>query len=194
MARPQLFDRSTVLTQALNVFWRKGYDGASIQDLVDATGLNRGSLYNSFGDKDELFAEVMLVYRSLSPTKILTNASATADVSQLFQDFFQILVDRAEQDPDHKGCLMTNTAAGFYGCSESMADWVCESLDGLESLFVRLIERGQEFDDISSTTDPIKLARFLVAAAQGMNVMARTGADVSVLQDIADQTLQALNP
>jgi len=194
MARPQSFDRSDVLSQALQVFWQKGYDGASIQDLVDATGLNRGSLYNAFGDKADLFAEVMTLYRSHSPIHALVNAPQDADVSLLFQDFFQSLVDRAQSDLDHKGCLMTNTAAGFYGCSQDMSDWVCDSLQGMESLFVRLIERGQEFDDISSSAEPRKLARFLIAAAQGLNVMARTGAEVQSLQDIADQTLEALNP
>lgn len=194
MARPQLFDRQTVLSQALEVFWQKGYDGASIQDLVDATGLNRGSLYNSFGDKDALFAEVMKLYRSQSPTRAMAVAPENADVSKLFEDFFQALVERSELDLDHKGCLMTNTAAGLYGCSQSMVDWVCESLHGMETLFVGLIERGQEFDDISSTEDPVKLARFLIASAQGINVMARTGADTEALQDIADQTLFMLNP
>lgn len=194
MARPQSFERTDVLTKALKVFWLKGYEGASVQDLVDATGLNRGSLYNSFGDKADFFSEVMTLYRSKSPTKPLAMASDDADVSVLFQEFFQSLVDRACSDPDHKGCLMTNTAAGFYGCSETQSAWVCESLDGMEILFTRLIERGQEFDDITSSTEPLKLARFLIAAAQGLNVMARTGAKTAVLQDIADQTLESLNP
>ena len=193
MARPQAFERADVLSSALQVFWQKGYDGASVQDLVEATGLNRGSLYNSFGDKADLFAEVMELYKSHSPIKPMIMAADDADVSLLFKDFFQRLVDRAQADPDHKGCLLTNTAAGFYGCSDQMTEWVCESLDSLEALFVRLIERGQEFDDISSSADPLKLARFLIAAAQGLNVMARTGAKAHMLQDIADQTLEALN-
>ncbi|PCI42296.1 MAG: hypothetical protein COB46_00715 [Rhodospirillaceae bacterium] len=193
MARPQAFERSEVLSSALQVFWQKGYDGASVQDLVDATGLNRGSLYNSFGDKAELFGEVMELYKSQSPTKPMVMAPDDADVSLLFANFFQKLVDRADSDIDHKGCLFTNTAAGFYGCSDEMTQWVCETLESMEALFVRLIERGQEFDDISSAAEPVKLARFLIAAAQGLNVMARTGADTHMLQDIADQTLEALN-
>jgi TetR/AcrR family transcriptional repressor of nem operon len=194
MARPQSFDRTDVLTKALDVFWKKGFEDASVQDLVDATGLNRGSLYNSFGDKDDLFAEVMALYKTSSPVTLLTSASEDADITELFEAFFQRFVDRAEADLDHKGCLFTNTAAGLYGCSDDMAKSVCSSLDDMEGLIVRLIERGQDQDDITSTADPLKLARFLISSAQGINVMARTGASTDALQDIADQTLVVLNP
>jgi len=193
MARPQSFDRPTVLSKALQVFWQKGYDGASIQDLVDATGLNRGSLYNSFGDKEEMFAEVMALYRSQSSVKILVNAPLDANVRALFNNFFQALVERAQNDLDQKGCLMTNTAAGFYGCSDRMTDWVCDAVEGMETLFVKLIERGQAAGDIASSSSPLKLARFLMASAHGLNVMASLGSDPSALEDIANQSLQALD-
>ena len=193
MARPQSFERSTVLSQALGVFWAKGYNDASIQDLVDATGLNRGSLYNSFGDKAELFAEVMRLYVSQSPTQLLIKAPEDANVHHLLTNFFQSLVDRAQSDPDHKGCLMTNTAAGFYGCSAAMSQSVRDSLSGMEVLFVKLISQGQRRGEISTQVEPLKLARFFISAALGINVLARTQADQSVLQDIADVTLLALN-
>jgi len=192
MGRPQAFDRTQVLDNAMNVFWQKGYAGASIQDLVDATGLNRGSLYNSFGDKAELFAEVMNVYRRHSPSHILSSASPDDDVYVLFQDFFEALIVRFENDRDHKGCLLTNTAAGFYGCSEQMTDWVCQSLAELEALFAKLIGRGQKRGDIQCQDDPLKIARFLLSAAQGLNVMARTEACAEALRDIAEQTLKSL--
>lgn len=197
MARPQQFDRDDVLDRALLVFWRHGFEGASIQHLVDATGLNRGSLYNAFGDKAQLFAEVMDRYRANSPARCLAEAAydpdSSADVHRLIEQFFDALVQRALNDGDHKGCLFTNTSAGVYGCTDAMADWIRESLRGLEDVLTILIERGQQNGQIQSSVPASALARSLLASAQGLNVLARTGAEPDVLKDIATMAIRTLN-
>ncbi len=197
MPRPLQFDRDTVLHQALDVFWKKGYHGASIQDLVEATGLNRGSLYNSFGDKAALFAEVMALYFEISPTKALCDAveeGAHEDGARaLLVEFMMALVRRAQADKDHKGCLFTNTAAGFYGCSDAMARHFCQSLAEMEQVFVRVVACAQEQGEITSTSTPRAIAQFFLAAAHGLNVMARAGASAQMLENIAVQSLKALD-
>lgn len=197
MPRPLQFDRDTVLRQALDVFWKKGYDGASVQNLVEATGLNRGSLYNSFGDKATLFAEVMALYFAISPTRVLSDAARAdaQDVSArtLIVDFMGALVHRAQTDQDHKGCLFTNTAAGFYGCSDAMAVRLRKSLSDMETVFATVVARGQTQGDISSTSSPRAIAHFLLAAAHGLNVMARAGASSETLENIVGQTLSVLD-
>lgn len=197
MARPQEFNRDDVLDRALLVFWRKGFEGASVQELVDATGLNRGSLYNSFGDKAELFAEVMDRYRSSSPFKPLSDAArdpeSSTHVRALIVSFFDDLTKRALSDSEQKGCLLTNTSAGFYGCNDTMADWVRETIDGMENALTRLVERGQMCGDITADSNPRAIARSLVASAQGLNVMARGGASAQVLKDIAAQAVRVLD-
>jgi TetR/AcrR family transcriptional repressor of nem operon len=196
MARPQQFDRDDVLDRALTVFWRHGFEGASIQDLVEATGLNRGSLYNTFGDKAALFAEVMERYRANSPARPLAEAArnpdSDANVRTLIVTFFNDLVYRAINDGDHKGCLLTNTSAGFYGCTEAMSTWVRESLSGLEATLTTLIERGQNRGDITASDKPSAIARSLLASAQGLNVLARTGASAQMLNDIATMAVRVL--
>lgn len=197
MARPQQFDREEVLDQALLVFWKKGFETASIQDLVDATGLNRGSLYNTFGDKAELFALVMERYRVNSPAKQLFSAAAdlenVADARALIATFFMDLVVRAQEDGDHKGCLLTNTSAGFYGCTDAMADWVRETLKGLEEVLTALVERGQVRGEITSGAKANAIARSLLASAQGLNVLARTGAKPQMLEDVAAMAVRILD-
>lgn len=194
MARPQEFDNDTVLDQAMHVFWSKGYDDTSIQDLVDATGLNRGSLYNAFGDKAQVFALVMERYRTSSPAKALAAAPDDADTFALIEDFIQSLVRRAEQDPDHKGCLLTNTAAGLYGCNDAMTTFVRDTLVTLEQILTNVIERGQARGELSTAQTSQTLARFLVGTAQGLNVMARANPDNQVLKDIAITTLNVFRP
>ena len=197
MARPQQFDRDEVLDHALLVFWKKGYESASIQDLVDATGLNRGSLYNSFGDKAELFALVMDRYRANSPAKPLVVAANdlenVTDARALIVKFFSDLVERAQKDGDHKGCLLTNTTAGFYGCTDAMTDWVRETLKGLEEALTTLVEHGQISGKITSDAKPNAIARSLVASAQGLNVLARTGAKPQMLEDVATMAVHLLD-
>lgn len=197
MARPQQFDTDEVLDHALLVFWKKGYESASIQDLVDATGLNRGSLYNSFGDKAELFALVMDRYRANSPAKPLVVAAndleSVTDARALITKFFSDLVERAQKDGDHKGCLLTNTSAGFYGCTDAMTDWVRETLKGLEEALTTLVKHGQISGEITSDAKPSAIARSLVASAQGLNVLARTGAKPQMLKDVATMAVHLLD-
>jgi TetR/AcrR family transcriptional repressor of nem operon len=197
MSRPQEFDRDEVLDLALKVFWLKGYETASIQDLVDATGLNRGSLYNTFGDKAELFAAVMQRYRDAAPTKPLVDAVRNTRSDSAARDvivaFFKDLTKRALNDPEHKGCLLTNTSAGFYGCSDAMTAWIRDSLSGLEDTLTTLVERGQKKGDITATAKARAIARSLLASAQGLNVLARSGASAQALKDIAAQAVRVLD-
>lgn len=197
MSRPQQFDREDVLDRALHVFWLKGFEAASVQDLVEATGLNRGSLYNTFGDKAELFAEVMARYRAASPAKPLADAAGDArsnlDTRVLIVKFFKDLTKRALNDPEHKGCLLTNTSAGFYGCSDTMADWVRDTLGALENTLTVLVERGQKRGDITAEGKARAIARSLVASAQGLNVLARGGASAQALKDVATQAVRVLD-
>ncbi|HEY9078518.1 TetR/AcrR family transcriptional regulator [Magnetovibrio sp.] len=193
MARPQQFDTDTVLDKAMQVFWKKGFDDASVQDLVDATGLNRGSLYNAFGDKAQLFAAVMERYRAASPTKILSQPSADTSPRQQIVDFFYALVERAQSDVEHKGCLLTNTAAGLYGCNDAMSAWIHDTLTAFEDLLTAVIERGQHRGEITSAQSAREMARFFVAIAQGINVMARANPAPDVLRDIVSQALRTLD-
>lgn len=197
MSRPQQFDREDVLDQALLVFWQKGFESASVQDLVDATGLNRGSLYNAFGDKAQLFATVMERYASASPTKPLSEAAhdsdSSADTRQLIVNLFGDLVKRALADQDHKGCLLTNTSAGFYGCNDAMSDWLRDALGGLEKILTTLVERGQARGEITAEGNSRAIARSILASAQGLNVIARTGASAQTLKDIAAQAVRVLD-
>ena len=193
MARPQEYDTDTVLDNATEVFWKKGFDDASIQDLVDATGLNRGSLYNAFGDKAQLFATVMERYRAAAPTQILIQNAEGLSPRQQLGDFFYALVDRAVNDRDHKGCLFTNTAAGLYGCNDAMTALILDSFVALENVFVDVIERGQQNGEITTAQSSRQMARFFVGVAQGLNVMARANPDPDMLSDIVTQSLRTLD-
>ncbi|MFQ5619326.1 MAG: TetR/AcrR family transcriptional regulator [Rhodospirillales bacterium] len=193
MARPREFDRDQVVDLAVDVFWRKGFEATSIQDLVEATGLNRGSLYNTFGDKAGLFEAVFGRYMASAPTQPVVAAAETGPPRQVIEEFFARLVELGAADPELRGCLMTNTAAGMATRDEDVAARVAAAFHDLEDALFRLIERGQETGEIAPWRDSRALARFLVASAQGLRIMARVNRDRAALEAIADIALSNLD-
>ncbi len=193
MARPREFDHDRVVDRAVEVFWRKGFEATSIQDLVEATGLNRGSLYNTFGDKAGLFEAVFGRYMATAPTQPVVAAAETGPPRQVIGEFFARLVEFGASDPERRGCLMTNTAAGMAARDKDVAARVAAAFQGLEDALFRLIKRGQETGEIAPWRDPRALARFLVAAAQGLRITAKVNRNRAALENIAEIALAGLD-
>jgi TetR/AcrR family transcriptional repressor of nem operon len=194
MARPQEFDRREVITRAMNVFWRKGFEATSIQDLVAATKLNRGSLYNAFGDKAGLFAAVMEAYAATAPASELLRAIETGGPArQAIETFFAALVERGTADKERRGCLIVNTASELVSRDPRVAQWMEAAARRREQALTALVERGQAAGEIAPWRDARALGRFLFAAAQGLIVTGKMDPDQAVLEDVADMALSLLD-
>ncbi len=124
VGRPKQFERSEALTSALEVFWTKGYEATSVQDLVDAMGVNRGSLYDTFGDKHALFVEAVEHYLNDSTSKLIEILSAGRSPLAGIQDFFNRVVNNLTSDNGCRGCLITNAAVELAPHDEEVADVV----------------------------------------------------------------------
>lgn len=193
MGRPAEFDRDAVLDAAMHVFWRKGFEATSVSDLVVATGLNRGSLYNAFTDKAGLFQAVMGHYAAHAPSRALIEAAKSAPPRATIEAFFSALVRRAHDDLESKGCLITNTAAELCARDPAMNAWIGEALVRVENAMRTLVKRGRKDGTITSKRPARALARFLVCGAQGMLVLSKAGYSSDALGGIADITLVALD-
>ncbi len=193
MARPQEFNREDVIDKAIEVFWRKGFEATSVQDLVEATKLNRGSLYNAFGDKSGLFDAALERYAQHSPAKRLIRSAGDAAPRQTIEAIFNAVIERATTGNKGYGCLITNTATELAGRDKDIAARVGAGLKELEDAFFRLIERGQHDGDIAPWRAPRALARFLVAALQGLIVVGKVTPNREALRDIADTALSQLD-
>jgi len=106
MARPINYDKTEVLDRLTHVFWQKGYNACTIDDLVQASGLNRSSLYNSFGNKESIFRLVLEHYKSNYSEHRLIQLKNTTPVKKAFEDYFISLID---SDKKRLGCLQINT-------------------------------------------------------------------------------------
>jgi TetR/AcrR family transcriptional repressor of nem operon len=113
MPRVKLFNENDVLEKAMNLFWKKGYDATSIQDLVNHLGINRASLYDTFEGKKELFAKVFLLYRETNSNGLKQFLSSQDDIKLGFSRLFIQVIEQSKSDIHNKECFVVNTTIEF---------------------------------------------------------------------------------
>lgn len=192
MARPRQFEPDKALAQMLEQFWKQGYQATSLDDLTRATGIKKPSLYLQFGDKREVFLQVLHLYFSQMEDRICLALHASPSPLGGIRQALQVWVDQHHADMDHKGCLAVNAALELAPQDPALAKLVQDMLVGLESQFAHTLQKAKEQGELSADTDPEKLARFLVGSVQGVHVMARLGAPASHLQDHLEGMLLTL--
>ena len=183
------FDRDEVLDRAARVFWRDGFEATSIQDLEKATGLGRGSLYNSFGDKAALFRAVLSRYGKTEGAPPLRHLGEF-DVFTGLSRMLHAIATRMGEPGRPPGCLVTNTCAAGGGGAPTeaqIADGIRAMEAALEVAFVRARDQGQ----LALGADPLRLARFYCAVVQSLGVMHRALGDSATLNDIVMTALSA---
>ncbi len=192
MARPREYNPDTVLDSAIEVFWRKGYKATSIQDLVDATGVNRGSLYTGFGSKAGLFSAALDRYLAAGALADLLNSGDDTPIVDLLRMVFDELVEIGVNDPDRRGCLMTNTAVELSPHDTEVAAKIAGDVFNLETALANRLRRAQGLGELNLAADNEALARFIISNIQGMRVMAKVTNDRRTLQDIADMVVETV--
>lgn len=192
MARPKTFDRTQMLDKAIELFWNRGYEATSINDLLDYLGIRRQSLYDTFGDKHTLFLEALKRYeqRDNVTIDILEGpGSGKEAIERVFHRAVQIL----GQTKPPRGCLIVNTMVELAPHDEEVAQWIAESVARTQQAFYRALTRAYEQGELQTQQDLLALARFLTAALQGLNMTARAISDPVQLQDIANVAFSVLS-
>ena len=190
LGRPRAFDPGTALEAALQVFWRKGYEGTALSDLTAAMGINRPSIYSTFGNKEALFRKALDMY-----SERMTNYTAEALKEPTARAVAERLMvgtaDLLSCPGNPKGCLMVQ---GALACGEE-ADPIRKELisrratgeAGLRERF----ERAKLEGDLPAGADASDLARYVMAVMHGMSVQAAGGASRAALQGVIDLSLRA---
>ena len=182
-----------VLDRAMRVFWSRGYEAASISHLVDRMGIQRGSLYEAFGDKRALFLAAIDRYDRVVSAELLACLAEPASGVGAIQAFFQRKIELSLEPGRPRGCLVTNSATELGSRDRGAASRVGSVLAKMEAAFHRAVVRAQAAGEIDPLRDPRALARFLTSSAQGLSVMAKTFPDRAVLEDIAAVILAAVS-
>ena len=190
VGRPRAFDMEKALQKALEVFWRKGYEGASLPDLCEAMGINKPSLYAAFGNKEQLFLKTIELYEN-RPCAFFYPALEHATSYEVVKHMLCGAAS-ANADPDNPpGCVIVQ---GALACSESAA-FVKEALiikrRAGETALCERLQRAKDEGDLPADSDPAALARYIGAVLQGMAIQATSGANCAELKQVAETVLSA---
>jgi AcrR family transcriptional regulator len=188
--RPREFDTDQALDRALEIFWRKGYEGASLAELTEAMGINRPSLYAAFGNKEALFRRALDRYADgpAAYTRAALNAPTAREVAE------RLLTGAADAltDPCHPpGCLGVMGALTCGEAADSIREELCMRRASFERQLSQRLERAKAEADLPAGTDCADLARLVMTITQGMSVQAASGATRNDLRKVADMALKA---
>jgi TetR/AcrR family transcriptional repressor of nem operon len=192
MARPREFDTEEALLRAMRVFWAKGYEATSVDDLCDATGLNRSSLYGTFGDKRALYLQALDRYERDGVTHIAATL-ARPPIKTAFESFVGRFVDDIVAGPGRRGCFIGNCAVELTRLDRGVAAHVGKSLRRIEATFCEAIEAAKARGELRADSDVVGIARFLTAGIQGLRLVGKANHDRATLEDVARLMLRCLD-
>lgn len=192
MGRPQEFNRTVALEKAMVTFWTQGFEATSIENLVEATGLSRQSIYNTFGDKRTFFLEALRYYQQVQGAKMLALLQGEPSVKAGFARLFEHLIEESVSDSPCRGCLTVNATTELASRDAELSALIDGSEASKEAAFAEAIRWGQARGEIPRARNPEALARFLYNGVLGLRVRAKRTPKREALQEIVDLTLSVL--
>jgi len=182
MPRPKEFDPEQVLDKALHLFWRKGYEATSVQDLVDTMGINRFSLYDTFGDKHQLYLAALRRYDQQMVGEKLQAFEHSEEGLPAIRRYFDEWIDWAQTRGGCPGCLMTNSAVELALHDTAATAIVRKHLERTEEAFHKALVCARKKGEISKSINLRDTARYLTGNAMGFSVLAKGRPDPKVLK------------
>ena len=192
MPKTETFNRKFVLKQATNVFHDKGFNATSMQDLVDATGLNRSSIYNTFKNKVSLYLECLKSYedsytRETSKRLIQSNTGL-----QAIQQIFELYLNEVIQDKDSRGCLIINCKSEMANHEGSITNFLNSNQQKMLELLEDIAAQGQNDGTINNKQSPKEYSLYLYSSIQGFRMTGILISDKKQLQSIITNVMQTL--
>lgn len=192
MARYQEFNTQEALGKAVNVFWDKGYKGASLHDLLTEMGIGKGSFYATFGSKHELFLDALKLYgRKWAMVREVADIMATLPAKKAIERVLVRVMDRAIEDK--RCCLFGKTALEFWQTDAKINKEVEGGVKQVEEAFRQVIIRGQKNMEIADDKDPDSLAQFFTSTFYGLQVMGSANPDRKALENAISNALIVLD-
>ena len=181
------FDTDEALSKAMRAFWARGYEATSMQDLVDAMGINRGSLYDTFGDKRSLFLQALDRYDTLHRKAWAAALSGVKSPKRSILGAFEGAIATVLATGARDGCLLVNTALELPSHDQEVSDFVATAFEEMEAFFRERIEAGQDAGEIPSDVVPADTAAGLLGLMIGLRVLSRSRPEPALLRAIARQ-------
>jgi TetR/AcrR family transcriptional repressor of nem operon len=193
MPRPREFDETAALEAAVECFWRRGYEATSLRDLTASMGLTAPSLYNAFGDKQELFARALERYLDRTTRDRLHRLEESLAPKEALRRFFAEIIEHSIKDRQRKGCFLVNSALEVAPHHAECRAVIAEQFGEIESFFERCILAAQADETVSLDIDAGDVGRLLLGVLLGIRVLARTKPNRDVLEGVVRPALALLD-
>jgi len=193
MARPKAFDPAAAAQEAMEAFWERGYAATSVNDLLAEMGLNRGSLYGTFGDKKQLFLAALDRYEAQCGHELREMLERPGSPKAALVDFIHVAADCCTSEEGRRGCLAGKAAMELAPHDKDIADWLKKYHRRNIDLVARSIARGQQQGEINGHLDARAAARFLLNALGGLRLLGTMSPSESEVQDVVELTLKVLD-
>jgi TetR/AcrR family transcriptional regulator, transcriptional repressor for nem operon len=193
MARPREFDADAALDRAMQLFWSKGYEATSLDDLCEVTGLSRSSLYAAFGSKRALLLRSVDRYVEQRGPSIATVLAQPLPIREALAALLRQFIDRIVSGPGRRGCFLGNCAAELPRSDRTALARVRAGLAVTETNFRDALSRAKTRGEVAAHADVEALARFLTAGFQGLRLVGKVNPDRATLEDIGTTMLRCLD-
>ena len=193
MPRTKLFNEEEILDKAMELFWRKGYSATSVQDLVQHLGINRASLYDTFGDKRALFQKAFKKYREVNKDRINDFLAQQSSVKTGFKTLFLQSIKQSQQTTTTRGCFVVNSTIEFVPDDPEMHKVLAANKAEFEGIFQAFLQSGKDSGELSPSLDPQAVAAYLFIYYSGINVIAKINPHEDQLSASVEQALAILD-
>lgn len=184
MARSKEFDPECALDKAMHLFWRSGYENTSLEELMREMGIARQSLYDTFGDKRNLYLKALAHYRDQTNHQTQKQLREAPSVKNGFAKLLYGLATEPREQHE-RGCLLLSANLQRDTKDAVIRDFLRDNQTRVEGIFVEALERAQKQGELPTKEDLGALARFFVVTIQGMRAMARLKSDEKALKQVA---------
>jgi TetR/AcrR family transcriptional regulator, transcriptional repressor for nem operon len=193
MPRNKAFQEEEVLERAMQIFWRKGYNATSMEDLVAGMGINRASLYDTFGDKKQLFLKILKFYQTQSTQNInaVMAKKKPSPKAQLIA-FVEFLMDESLEPRESRGCLLANATSEMALLDADICQFVTKNVHSFENTFETLIRDGQAAGEFKVNIIPAHAATFLSNFLYGVRTVSKTKPDATKMRESLALALSVL--
>lgn len=200
MGRPPIVDPDDALERIMDRFWRTGFHSTSLDDLLGASGMHRGSFYRTFGDKRAAFDAAFALYvEKVAATDVLPALTSTGSPMTRLETLLDSRLEAAlgnagQTSGDRPGCLLTNTATELAAHDERANEQVGAAFDGVRDSIATLVRAGVEVGEVDPAVDADAAADHLFTLLQGAIVMSRTGQSGDRLHGLVREAIAIVAP
>ena len=184
MARSKAFEVDQALDRALRIFWRQGYEGTSMQDLVNGMQINRASIYDTFGNKEALYLAALQHYQARNQAQVQQLIEQHTSVRNVLSQLLENMIQESLSDPEKKGCFVVNATTGLANRYEEVNRLVTENEARMVSLFEALVAQGQHSGEIDAKRCATALSAYIFSSLQGLRVLAVTNQNLTTLRRV----------